>query len=34
MKEKLKGGGIEKYTSVSVYLLENGREGLFKEYHL
>lgn len=34
MKEKLKGGGIEKYTRVSVYLLENGREDLFKEYNL
>lgn len=34
MKEKLKGGGIEKYTSVSVYLLGNGREDLFKEYNL
>lgn len=34
MKEKLKGGGIEKYISVSVYMNENGREELFKEYNL
>lgn len=34
MKEKLKGGGIEKYISVSVYMKENGAEALFKEYNL
>ena len=34
MKEKLKGSKLEKYISVSVYLLENGRDKLYKEYNL
>ncbi len=34
MKEKLKGGGIEKYISVSVYMNDNGKVELFKEYNL
>jgi len=34
MKEKLKGSKLEKYISVSVYLLENGKEKLYKEYNL
>ena len=34
MKEKLKGSKLEKYISVSVYLLENGGEKLYKEYNL
>ncbi len=34
MKEKLKGSKLEKYVSVSVYLLENGQERIYKEYNL
>lgn len=34
MKEKLKGCGIEKYIAIEVYLFENGKEKLFKEYNL
>ncbi len=34
MKEKLKGGGIENYIKATAYLIENGREKLFKEYKL
>jgi len=34
MKEKLKGGGIEKHIGVKAYLKENGQEKLFKEFRL
>lgn len=34
MKEKLKGGGIEKHIGVKAYLKENGVEKVFKEYNL
>ncbi|MGA2910584.1 MAG: HD domain-containing protein [Candidatus Microgenomates bacterium] len=34
MKEKLKGGGIENHIGVKAYLIDNGKEKLFKEYNL
>jgi metal-dependent HD superfamily phosphatase/phosphodiesterase len=32
MKEKIKGSGLEEYVEVNAYLLENGKEKLFKEF--
>lgn len=32
MKEKIKGSGLESYTEVEAYLIEEGREKLFKEF--
>jgi uncharacterized protein len=33
MQDKLKGSGIEKYISVSAFLIEDGKEKLFKEFN-
>lgn len=32
MKEKIKGSGLEKYTEVASYIVENNQERLFKEF--
>lgn len=34
MKEKLEGSNLEKYIKVTAYLLEDGKERLYKEYNL
>ncbi|MFI5241019.1 MAG: HD domain-containing protein [Microgenomates group bacterium] len=34
MQDKLKGGGIEKYIGAKAYILEDGKEKLFKEFIL
>lgn len=34
MKEKLKGSKLEKYIGISVYLVEGGKESLYKAYNL
>jgi metal-dependent HD superfamily phosphatase/phosphodiesterase len=32
MTEKLKGSNLEKYVTITAYILEDGRERLYKEY--
>lgn len=34
MTEKLKGSNLEKYVTITAYILENGQERLYKEYNL
>lgn len=34
MKEKLKGSHLEKYIEISVFMIENGKENLYKTYDL
>ena len=34
MSEKLKGSNIEKYIIITAYILESGKERLYKEYKL
>ena len=34
MSEKLKGSNLEKYITITAYILENGVERLYKEYNL
>ena len=34
MTEKLKGSNLEKYVTITAYILENGKERLYKEYNI
>jgi metal-dependent HD superfamily phosphatase/phosphodiesterase len=34
MTEKLKGSNLEKYVTITAYILENGQERLYKEYNV